>query len=283
VDTRFRHGREAYPAVEPECGAEVRTGITTVGYYDFNSALPFLVATEPYELYTLPGLPEDIRQQARKRVVGGDGVIGVGFTEPDAGSDMAAFQSHAHLQDDLGSHGATRGSVHFEDVRVPADFLIGERGRAYPMVAEFFDTNRAYIGLKCIGAAQASVDETCAYAKERVSMGKTISHYQGVSLALAEMETQLEAARLLRYKTLWMKDQGMRHSKYGAMVKWWAPEIAFEVVRKCLTLHGHAGYTTELPFEQRLRDIIGWQIGDGTAEVSKLMVARSMMGKEAVG
>jgi cyclohexanecarboxyl-CoA dehydrogenase len=80
-----------------------------------------------------------------------------------------------------------------------------------------------------------------------------------------------------------MKDQGLRHSKEGAMCKWWAPEVAFEVVRKCLTIHGHYGYTADLPFEQRLRDILGWQIGDGTAEVSKLLIARAMMGKDAVG
>ncbi len=104
-----------------------------------------------------------------------------------------------------------------------------------------------------------------------------------VMFALAEAETLLEAARLLCYKTLWMADRGLRHSREGAMVKWWVPEITMEIVRKCLTIHGHWGYTADLPFEQRLRDILGWQIGDGTAEVSKLLIARGMMGKEFVG
>jgi cyclohexanecarboxyl-CoA dehydrogenase len=191
--------------------------------------------------------------------------------------------SEPRMWDDMGTHGGPRGAVHFDDVLVPADYLVGERGGAYRLMAQLFDTNRAFIGLKCVGAAQASVDETCAFAQERVVMGNPISSYQGISFPLAEAETMLEAARLLCYKVLWMSDNGMRHTKEGAMCKWWVPELAFEIVRKCLTMHGHYGYTKELPFEQRLRDILGWQIGDGTAEVSKLMVARAMLGREAVG
>ena len=191
--------------------------------------------------------------------------------------------SAPRVWDDMGSHGAVRGSVYFDDVAVPADHLIGELGTGYKLVADLFDTNRAYIALKCIGAAQASVDETCTYAKSRESMGKPIAGYQSISFALAEAETLLEAARLLCYKTLWMRDAGQRHTTEGAMCKWWVPELTMEIVRKCLTIHGHYGYTSELPFEQRLRDILGWQIGDGTAEISKLIIARHMMGKEYVG
>jgi len=186
------------------------------------------------------------------------------------------------LWEDLGTHGAPRGEVRFENVRVPSNYLVGERGKAYLQMAQLFDTNRAYIGLKCVGAAQASIDETCEFAKQRSVMGKPISTYQGVSFPLVEAETRLEAARLLCYKTLWLRDQGLPNSKEGGMCKWWVPELTFDIVRECLTIHGHYGYTSELPFEQRLRDILGWQIGDGTSQVSKLIVARSMFGKEHV-
>jgi cyclohexanecarboxyl-CoA dehydrogenase len=84
-------------------------------------------------------------------------------------------------------------------------------------MAQLFDTNRAYIGLKCIGAAQASVDETCEFAKDRQVMGNAIASYQGVSFPLVEAETRLEAARLLCYKALWLRDQGMPNSKEGGM------------------------------------------------------------------
>jgi len=191
--------------------------------------------------------------------------------------------SKPEFWDDMGSRGAVRGVVHFTNVRVPLNYLIGELGKGYVLAAEFFDTNRAFIGLKCIGAAQASVDEACAYAKKREVMGRPIAGYQAISFPLAEAQTLLEAARLLCYKTLWMTDKGVRHTTEGAMCKWWIPEMAFEIVRKCLLVHGQYGYTEDLPFEQRLRDILGWQIGDGTAESSKLLVARGMMGKEFVG
>jgi cyclohexanecarboxyl-CoA dehydrogenase len=191
--------------------------------------------------------------------------------------------STPEVWDDMGSRGATRGTVHFTDVKIPLNYVIGEIGKGYVLAAEFFDTNRAFIGLKCIGAAQASVDETCEYAKKRVVMGRPISRYQAISLPLAEAQTLLEAARCLCYKTLWKADRGERRTTEGAMCKWWIPEITFEIVHKCLLFHGQYGYTEDLPFEQRLRDILGWQIGDGTAEPSKLLIARNMMGKEYVG
>jgi len=311
--------------------------VEEVGYFDFNCALPFLLATLPYELYKLPGIPVEVKQPLIEDITKGKKIMAVCFTEPVGGSDMAAFKGRAvkkgdywcinatknsiswadadaylvavpteggqagvwgltnffvpkdtpgvnppDIWDDLGSRGVKRGVVHFEDVYIPANYLVGEIYKGYPMIAEFFDTNRAYIGLKCIGAAQASVDEACGYAKERMVMGKTISHYQSISFPLAEADTLLEAARLLCYKTLWMADRGIRHTKEGSMCKWWVPEITFEIVRKCLTIHGHYGYTSDLPLEQRLRDIIGWQIGDGTAEVSKLLIARHLMGKKFV-
>ena len=184
---------------------------------------------------------------------------------------------------DMGSRGAVRGVVKFDNVRVPVNYMIGDLGKGYLLAAEFFDTNRAFIALKCIAAAQASVDEACLYATKREVMGKPIAGYQAISFPLAEAQTLLEAGRLLCYKTLWLADQGKRHTTEGAMCKWWVPEMTFDIVRKCLLIHGQYGYTEDLPFEQRLRDILGWQIGDGTAEASKLLIARNMMGKKYVG
>lgn len=191
--------------------------------------------------------------------------------------------SKPEVWSDMGSRGATRGIVKFTDVRIPLNYMVGEPGKGYLLAAEFFDTNRAFIGLKCIGAAQASVDEACEYARKRSVMEKPISMYQAISFPIAEAQTLLEAGRLVCYKTLWKSDRGERHTIEGAMCKWWIPEMTLEIVRKCLLIHGQYGYTEDLPFEQRLRDILGWQIGDGTAEPSKLLIARSMMGKEYVG
>jgi len=186
--------------------------------------------------------------------------------------------SAPELWDDMGTRGTPRGVVHFDNVHIPSNYLIGELGRGFEHAAELYDTNRALIGLLCAGPARASIDETVEYAKKREVSGNPISRYQAISFALAEGHTLLEAARLLCYKTLWMADRGVRHSVEGAMCKWWAPEICFDIVRKCLLAHGHYGYTADLPFEQRLRDILGWHTGDGTQEISKLIIARNLFG-----
>ena len=101
-----------------------------------------------------------------------------------------------------------------------------------------------------------------------------------MAFPLAEAETLLAAARLLCYRTLWLKDTGQPHTTEAAMCKWWAPKVAYDVIGQCLLLHGQFGYRTELPIEQRLRDVLGLQIGDGTAQIMKLIISRQKLGRE---
>ena len=109
---------------------------------------------------------------------------------------------------------------------------------------------------------------------------RPLSTNQGVAFPLAEAETLLTAARLLCYRTLWLKDTGQPHTTEAAMCKWWAPTVAYDVIGQCLLLHGQFGYRTELPVEQRLRDVLGLQIGDGTAQIMKLIISRQKLGRE---
>jgi cyclohexanecarboxyl-CoA dehydrogenase len=145
-------------------------------------------------------------------------------------------------------------------------------------ISKFFDVNRAVIGLKCVGAAQQSLEETVEHARGRVAFGSPLSGHQAVSFALAEADTWLELARWQCYRVLWLREQGSPCQREGAMAKWWSPKMAAEVIHKCLLLHGHMGYRTELPHQQRLRDVIGWQIGDGSEEVMKLIITRELFG-----
>ncbi len=103
-----------------------------------------------------------------------------------------------------------------------------------------------------------------------------------MSFPIAEAATYIDAARWMSYRALWLADHGRPYTKEAAMAKWWGPKLAVETIHQCLLLHGHYGYTDELPFEQRLRDVIGLEIGDGTAEVMKLIVARELMGRETL-
>jgi cyclohexanecarboxyl-CoA dehydrogenase len=183
---------------------------------------------------------------------------------------------------DLGSRAIGRAVLSFDHVRIPVSHRLGEEGTGFYQVMQGFDFNRVLIGLASLGSAQASLDETMRYVKERRAFGRPIVQFEGVSFPIAEAATLIEAARLLCYRALWLADRGERHTKESAMVKWWAPRLAMETIHQCLLLHGHYGYTDELPFEQRLRDVIGLEIGDGTAEVMKLIVARELMGRDAL-
>ncbi|CAH2598914.1 Cyclohexanecarboxyl-CoA dehydrogenase [Rhodovastum atsumiense] len=178
---------------------------------------------------------------------------------------------------DLGQHAVGRGSIFFDKVRVPVSHRLGAEGSGFVQVMQGFDFSRALIGLQCLAVARVSLAETWAYVGERRSFGKPLADNQGVTFPLAEAETMVEAARLLCLRTLAAKDAGAPHTREAAMCKWWAPKLAFDVVHTCLLLHGHAGWSVDLPFEQRLRDVLGLQIGDGTAQIMKMIIAREAL------
>ncbi|MBT3700908.1 MAG: cyclohexanecarboxyl-CoA dehydrogenase [Alphaproteobacteria bacterium] len=184
--------------------------------------------------------------------------------------------------EDLGQHCIGRGSIFFDNVRVPGNLLLGEEGMAFRQVMQGFDFSRALIGLQCLGTARQSLDEAWAFVKERHAFGQPLSAFQGVSHKLAEFDTKVEAARLLCLNALWLKDHGRPHTTEAAMSKWWPPLLAYETIHGCLLMHGHAGYSRDLPFEQRLRDVLGLQIGDGTSQIMKTVIARSRVGRENV-
>jgi cyclohexanecarboxyl-CoA dehydrogenase len=192
--------------------------------------------------------------------------------------DLAGVSREAYS--DMGTRAVGRGAVHLDGVRIPADHLLGAEARGFSQVMQGFDFSRALIGLQCLGSAQQTLDETWRYVGEREAFDRPLSTNQGVAFPLAEAETLLSAARLLCHQTLWLKDAGLPHTSQAAMCKWWAPKTAYDVINQCLLLHGQYGYRTELPIEQRLRDVLGLQIGDGTAQIMKLVIARQRLGRE---
>lgn len=181
---------------------------------------------------------------------------------------------------DMGSRLVGRGALHLDGVRVPAEYRVGEEGKGFYSVMNGFDFSRFLIGLMCLGAAQASLDETMTYVKGRQAFGQPLARFEGVQFPIAEHATLIEAARWLCYRGLWLRDTDQPHTKEAAMVKWWAPKVAVDCIHECLLLHGQYGYTQDLPHEQRLRDVIGLQIGDGTAQVQKIIIARELLGRE---
>lgn len=184
--------------------------------------------------------------------------------------------------DDIGTKPVGRGSVFFDDVFIPAECLMAEENKGFSKIMTGFDYSRALIGLECIGPAQASVDEAWQYSRERTAFERPIAQFQGVSFPLAEAETQLTMMRQLCFHTLSLRDRRLPHTAEAAMCKWYVPKTTCEIIHQCLLTHGHYGYTTDLPFHQRYLDVMGLQIGDGTAQIQKLVIAREKVGRVAV-
>ena len=178
---------------------------------------------------------------------------------------------------------ATATSLFLDNVRLPGKYRVGEEGKGfYIFAAGGADYLRVCIGLTVLAMAEASLEETIRYISQRYAFGQPIAKFEGVSFKIAQHATLIEAAKLLCYRTLYLKDQGLPHTKESAMCKWWCPEVAFNAVHDCILLHGHVGYAEEYPLEQRLRDVMGFEIADGTAQIMKIIIARELMGKIAI-
>jgi cyclohexanecarboxyl-CoA dehydrogenase len=229
------------------------------------TSITFADRADAYLVFARSGKPED----------GAKGVSAFFIPGDTPGISRTRF-------DDVGSAIIGRGSVFLDDVRVPASHRLGDEGKGFIQVMQGFDYSRALIALQCCGAAQASLDEAWAYAKERTAFGKPIGQFQGVSFPLAEGDAHVAAVRQLSYHALSLRDAGLPHTAEAAMVKWMGPKTAFDVIHQCLLTFGHYGWSKDLPHQQRMRDVMGLEIGDGTAQVMKLIVARERIGRVAV-
>ena len=184
-----------------------------------------------------------------------------------------------HMYASVGERVTKRGQVTFTDLRVPAINMLGREGGGFREAMRFFDWNRALLALACIGAAEKSLDELVEYIKLRETFGNSLAKYQGVTFQVAEHMTRLEAAKLLAYKVLWLRDNDLPHSKEAAMIKWHGIREAFETLHTCILLSGWPAYGSELPHERRLRDVMGLELGDGSPEIMKMVVAREVFGR----
>ena len=181
---------------------------------------------------------------------------------------------------DMGFIPLGRASIIMNDVKIPVKYRIGEEGKGFYLAMHGFDFMRVILGLAALGLAESSLEDAMEYAKQRKAFGQPIAKFEGVSFKIAEAATYIEAARLLCYRTLWLRDQGLPHTKEAAMCKWFAPKVAVNAVHDALLIHGHLGYSEEYPIEQRLRDAIGFEMADGTAEIMKLIIVRELLGRE---
>jgi cyclohexanecarboxyl-CoA dehydrogenase len=195
-------------------------------------------------------------------------------------TDRPGFDKY--LFDALGWRLFSFGGFVLKDVTIPAGNLIGEENKGFYYVMETFDLMRAYIALWTVGMAQAALDESIEYVKQRKAFGSPIGKFESVQFRIAEDYTTLQAARLLCYRTFWLMDGTQPFRRESAMIKFWVPQVAFNVINDCIQNRGAVGFTTETLDEYRLREVRGSMIGDGTSDIMKIIVARELLGREFV-
>jgi butyryl-CoA dehydrogenase len=177
----------------------------------------------------------------------------------------------------LGIHGAHSCTVFFENCKVPDSAVVGTVGEGFKVAMATLDGGRIGIAAQALGIARAALDASVGYAKERKSFGVTISNHQAIQFMLADMATELDAARLLTWRAAAMKDSGTRHTMQSSEAKLYASEVATRVAHKAVQIHGGYGYSTEFPVERHYRDARITEIYEGTSEIQRIVIAASLL------
>jgi butyryl-CoA dehydrogenase len=177
----------------------------------------------------------------------------------------------------MGIKASATSSIVFEDVRVPAENRLGNEGDGFKVAMNTLDGGRIGIASQAVGIARASLEDALAYAKDRKQFGQAICEFQAIQWMLADMATEIDAARLLVYRAAWMKDKKMRHSKESAMAKVYASEVAMRAATKGIQIHGGYGYVKEYPAERHFRDAKITEIYEGTSEIQRLVIASALI------
>jgi hypothetical protein len=177
----------------------------------------------------------------------------------------------------LGLHASDTAELIFEDARVPADHLLGAEGQGFVQAMQVLEGGRIAMAAMAVGIAQAAVDAAVKYMKQRTAFGKTLAEFNGLQGMIAELATEVEVARLLLLRAAWLKDQGRPAMHAAAMAKVFASEAAMKAATKAVQIHGGAGYITEFPVERIFRDAKLTEIGEGTSEVQRLVIAREIL------
>lgn len=185
------------------------------------------------------------------------------------------------IHNKLGIRSSNTAELVFEDCRVPKENGLGPVGKGLSVALSGFDNGRLGVAARTVGAAQACIDASLSYARERTQFGKPIGSFQLIQELLADMQVETDAARLLTYRAAVMKDKGDPATVQTSMAKYYASEMAFRVANNAMQIHGSYGYTDDFPVERFLRDIRVSSILEGTSQVHKLIIGRSLTGLNA--
>ena len=257
----------AFALTEPGAGTDAGAGTTTATLkgdeYVLNGSKIFITNAPFAEIYIVFA-KTDPAQGTR------------GMSAFIVEKDTPGF-SVGEAEHKLGIRGSSTPPLYFADCHIPRDALLGGEGDGFKIAMQTLDGGRIGIAAQAVGIAQAALDAATAYAKERVQFGKPIGALQAIQWMIADMATQLDAARLLTYRAAWCEDQGRPYGTEGAMAKLFASEIATRVCDRAIQIHGGYGYTESYPVERNYRDAKITELYEGTSEVQRMVIARSYL------
>ncbi|MDQ3880952.1 MAG: acyl-CoA dehydrogenase [Chloroflexota bacterium] len=186
------------------------------------------------------------------------------------------------MEEKMGLHASNTGELLFDECRIPLENLLGAEGEGDKTFLKTLDGGRIGIGAMALGLAQAAYDASARYARERQQFGRPIASFQGVAFMIADMATEIDAARLMVYRAAWLKDRGRPYTTEAAMAKLYASEVASRATNAAVQVHGGYGYITEYHVERYLRDAKLTEIGEGTSQIQRMVIARNLLGIRAM-
>ncbi|MHC1582642.1 MAG: acyl-CoA dehydrogenase family protein, partial [Candidatus Syntropharchaeia archaeon] len=178
----------------------------------------------------------------------------------------------------MGLHGLKVSDITLEDVRIPKENRLGEKGKGFRMLVEAMSIGKMNLSAACVGICDAAIEEAVTYAKQRVQLGRPIATFQSIQWMIANMATKTEAARWMTYRTAFLKDEGKDIVKESAMTKLFASEVAVEVTRNAIQIHGSYGYTRDFKVERLYRDAKAYELTEGTSEIQRALIAPRVIG-----
>jgi alkylation response protein AidB-like acyl-CoA dehydrogenase len=271
------------PAAGSDAGGTQTVAIRTDGGYVLNGSKIFITHAGVGEVFVATAVTD--------REKGAKGITSFILTKPTTDLDTARELGVGHSdeleftrgvragkkEDKMGWRASDTRELIMEDAFVPDANVLGEPGRGFINFMQTLDSGRIGIGALSLGIAAGAFEQAMAYANEREQFGRSINEFQGIQFMLADMATEIEAARHLVYHAAWLKEQGRPYGREAAMAKLFASELAMRATTKAVQIHGGYGYTKEYPVERMMRDAKICEIGEGTSEIQRLVIARSLL------
>ncbi len=258
----------AFALTEPDAGTDAGSQKTTAvdmgDYYLLNGSKIFITNASFADVYIVFAITE--------RDMGTRGISAFIIDK-----DMPGF-TVGKKEKKMGIRGSATSELHFDNVKVPKDHLLGKLNKGFKVALSTLDGGRIGIAAQAVGIAQGAIDETVKYVKERKQFNRSLSKFQNTQFVLADLQTKTDAAMLLVYRAALLKQEKKPFSKESAMAKLFAAECAMEVTTKCLQLFGGYGYTREYPIERMMRDAKITEIYEGTSEVQRMVIGSYILG-----